>query len=493
MSSFFEDEKNLRIKGYFSLVGHTLTTLLTGNTLSLLHFSNYYSSYLSENELEIPKYYSRIFIGLVITLSNLSNILSNILTYYLNLKTTIFISYFFLMISVLLLYYSFNINLIFFAFILYGIGIGISYHPLINNTSNFFPEKKGLVSFINLIIFCISSPLFYIILEQIIFFHSGNYIEGITTYLWFLIILYIIFGLISITIIFDYQKEFFDESEFDDTELSDLDDKNYLESGNSIELSIIGKKESLYGKFKKTSVRKSSLPSKKTSNAELLLFNSSFDYDYSLQLFYSKIFHEMRNRNFWVITIFYFNSMIIIFNFFIKLRETEIFRFIICVSIFRFFSPFILKFIGSKFLSLITIFIQIVILILEKYYNLSSYQKLLIIIGKGFSFGVYSINISSIIPQKFGYETNFMLTGFIICIGTFSLWLNFLYRIFYNDPELEFTLLLIVSFISIIFLLMIKGPFIMKDTNELNKSFGSSSEEDEKECKKNKKEEEEED
>ena len=86
-----------------------------------------------------------------------------------------------------------------------------------------------------------------------------------------------------------------------------------------------------------------------------------------------------------------------------------------------------------------------------------------------------------------------MLTGFIICIGTFSLWLNFLYRIFYNDPELEFTLLLIVSFISIIFLLMIKGPFIMKDTNELNKSFGSSSEEDEKEGKKNKKEEEEED
>ena len=44
MSSFFEDEKNLRIKGYFSLVGHTLTTLLTGNTLSLLHFSNYYSN-----------------------------------------------------------------------------------------------------------------------------------------------------------------------------------------------------------------------------------------------------------------------------------------------------------------------------------------------------------------------------------------------------------------------------------------------------------------
>ena len=70
MSSFFEDEKNLRIKGYFSLVGHSLTTLLTGNTLSLLHFSNYYSSYLSENELEIPKYYSRIFINLLFKFKN---------------------------------------------------------------------------------------------------------------------------------------------------------------------------------------------------------------------------------------------------------------------------------------------------------------------------------------------------------------------------------------------------------------------------------------
>ena len=77
MSSFFEEERNLRIKGYFSFIGHTLTTLITGNTLSLLQFSNYYLSYLSKNGLNIQKYYSRIFIALVITLSNFSNILSN--------------------------------------------------------------------------------------------------------------------------------------------------------------------------------------------------------------------------------------------------------------------------------------------------------------------------------------------------------------------------------------------------------------------------------
>ena len=46
MSSFFEEERNLRIKGYFSFIGHSLTTLITGNSLSLLQLSNYYLSYL---------------------------------------------------------------------------------------------------------------------------------------------------------------------------------------------------------------------------------------------------------------------------------------------------------------------------------------------------------------------------------------------------------------------------------------------------------------
>jgi MFS family permease len=479
MSSFFEEERNLRIKGYFSFIGHSLTTLITGNSLSLLQLSNYYLSYLSKNEFNIPKYYSRIFIALVITLSNLSNILSNILTYYLNLKTIIFISYFLLMTSVLLLYYSFNLILIFLAFIFYGIGIGFSYHPLINNTSNFFPEKKNLFSFINLIIYSISSPLFYLILDKIIEINNGNFIEGIKKYLYFLIGLYIFFGLISISIIFDYQKQFFDESEFDE-ELSDLEDNNNIET--SINLSIIGKKnESI--KIKKNYKKSSSLPSKKTSNAELMLFTSSFDYN-SIHNFYNKIFHEIKNRNFWVISIFYFTSMLVVFNFFIKIKEKEIFRFIMTISIFRFFGPFILKILGSKFLSLITIFIQIIILILEKYYNLTSKQKLYIIIGKGFSFGIYSIIISSIIPQKFGYETNFILTGIIISFGTLSLWLNFLFRIFDNDPELEFSLLLILCFLSIIFLLMIKGSFIYynrKNSNENNNSFSSNYELEEKE------------
>jgi hypothetical protein len=235
--------------------------------------------------------------------------------------------------------------------------------------------------------------------------------------------------------------------------------------------------------MKKNYKKSSSLPSKKTSNAELVLLTSTFDYN-SIHNFYNKIFHEIKNRNFWVISLFYFTSMLVVFNFFIKIREKEIFRFIISISIFRFFGPFILKIIGSKFLSLITIFIQMIILILEKYYTLTSKQKLYIIIGKGFSFGIYSIIISSIIPQKFGYETNFILTGIIICFGTLSLWLNFLFRIFENDPEFEFSLLLIFCFLSIIFLLMIKGPFISynrKNSTEKNNSFDSNTEFEEKE------------
>ena len=142
MSSFFEDERNLRIKGYFSMLGNLLTTFVTKNILSFLLFTSYYNLYLKKNEIETIRHSTRIFISLIITFSYLSNLLSIFLSYKLNIRTTIFISYFLIMSSLLLLYYSLNVYIIYLAFSIYGFGISFSDFPLSNNTNNFFPEKK---------------------------------------------------------------------------------------------------------------------------------------------------------------------------------------------------------------------------------------------------------------------------------------------------------------------------------------------------------------
>ena len=493
MSSFFEDEKNLRIKGYFAMLGNSLTIFITKNILSFLQFSSYFNSYLTKNEIEIIRHSTRIFIALIITFSYLSNLLSIFLSYKLNVRTTIFISYFLIMTSLLLLYYSLNVYIIYLAFSIYGFGIGFSDFPLSNNTNNFFPEKRDLISFINLFISSLSSISFYFFLEQIITIKNGNYIIGIKSYLYYLIIIYIIFGLISITITFDYDYELFDESEFEETELSMMDESNpNLEIENQVnDISIINKKDSSFSVYKnlriKTNLKKRkysdrSNQSKKASDADILYFASTLDND---NTFYLNLCHGIMDKNFWVISLYYICSMIIIYNFFIKIKEKEIFKFLIFVSLFKNFLPFLVNLLGSKFISLITIFIQISLIILEQYYELDNNQKLFCNIGQAFSYVIFTINIYNIFPQKYPPITILILSNFIFCFGCISLWLNIFIRINkFKEPDMEFTILLILCFLSIFFLLMIKGPFILfcgsKKTNK-EKLYESSSEEELKE------------
>ena len=491
MSSFFEDERNLRIKGYFSMLGNLLTTFVTKNILSFLLFTSYYNLYLKKNEIETIRHSTRIFISLIITFSYLSNLLSIFLSYKLNIRTTIFISYFLIMSSLLLLYYSLNVYIIYLAFSIYGFGISFSDFPLSNNTNNFFPEKKNLISFINFLLTSLSSISFYFFLEYIITLKNGNYIIGIKSYLYYLIIIYIIFGLISITITFDYDYELFDESEFENTELSMMDETNpNLEIENQVnDISIINKKDSSFSVYKnlriKTNLKKRkysdrSNQSKKASDADILYFASTLDND---NTFYLNLCHGIMDKNFWVISLYYICSMIIIYNFFIKIKEMEIIRFLISVSSFRILLFFVIDFFGSKFISLITVFILILLIILDQYYNLTHLQKILCIVGQGFSYAVYTINIIHMYPQKLNQGSVYILSSLIFTFGCISLWLNIFFRINkFKEPDMEFTILLIVSFLSILFLLMIKGPFILlcKSNTKEVKIYESSSEEEEK-------------
>jgi hypothetical protein len=116
---------------------------------------------------------------------------------------------------------------------------------------------------------------------------------------------------------------------------------------------------------------------------------------------------------------------------------------------------------------------------------LTHLQKILCIVGQGFSYAVYTINIIHMYPQKLNQGSVYILSSLIFTFGCISLWLNIFFRINkFKEPDMEFTILLILCFLSIFFLLMIKGPFILfcgsKKTNK-EKLYESSSEEELKE------------
>ena len=91
------DEDIIIQEGYFSLAGNLLTTLLTGNSLYLIYFSQHLYKQLTEIETELPENYIYIFIGSVIIFTNLSNLCSNYFFSGVNIRLIILITYLFLL------------------------------------------------------------------------------------------------------------------------------------------------------------------------------------------------------------------------------------------------------------------------------------------------------------------------------------------------------------------------------------------------------------
>jgi hypothetical protein len=194
------DEDIIIQEGYFSLAGNLLTTLLTGNSLYLIYFSQHLYKQLTEIETELPENYIYIFIGSVIIFTNLSNLCSNYFFSGVNIRLIILITYLFLLTAHSLIYYSSYIPFIITAFVLYGIGNGISYYPLILNSARFFPQYKNIISLLNLFIYCLSPLLFHFISNKII---SNNPETGVKKTLKLEIILYLIIGTLSFIFTYD--------------------------------------------------------------------------------------------------------------------------------------------------------------------------------------------------------------------------------------------------------------------------------------------------
>ena len=203
-----------KTKGYLTLLGSTITNLILGNSTHWLSFISYYLKYYYNNNNKQPQpiqllnlytsnypnesYYilTTIFLS-----SNISNALSPYFTSKRNIRTILSMSFFLIICSYLIIYYTTNdLVLIIIAFSIYGIGIGLPYQALMRNVWKYFPQLQNVISFINVISFSISAPLFTYIQRIML-------LNQIKHFLWMCIILYTLCGVVSTAISFDYTQD----------------------------------------------------------------------------------------------------------------------------------------------------------------------------------------------------------------------------------------------------------------------------------------------
>ena len=457
------DEDIIIQEGYFSLGGHLLTTLLTGNSLYLLYFSQHLYKQLTEFETELPENYIYIFIGSVIIFTNISNLLSNYFFNGINIRIIILITYLFLLTSHSLLYYSSYIPFIITAFILYGIGNGISYYPLILNSSRFFPQYKNIISLLNLLIYSLSPLLFHFISNKII---SNNPETGVKKTIKLEIILYLIFGTLSFIFTFD-SYELIVKSK------NGLNEKIMLTGEFPIHrLNTINKEEeSSTGESQRNSlVSGTSINTQNTNVHNLISRNAISNEEDKIRKFSKNLKNVIKSINFIYINLFYFFTLLGTFGLFFEIKN-NISIYLLMIALFRFISPFMANIFSGKFLSGFCLFFQLGILYLAaNSVHYTESQINLIVLISGICYGINSTIISSIIPKIYGYDLSYYLSGIIIVCGCSSYCFVYLINSYFKEKKRLF-LYEICTIIAIVFLFLIKETafdFKIRGNEEIN-------------------------
>ena len=457
------DEDIIIQEGYFSLAGNLLTKLLTGNSLYLIYFSQHLYKQLTEIETELPENYIYIFIGSVIIFTNLSNLCSNYFFSGVNIRLIILITYLFLLTAHSLIYYSSYIPFIITAFVLYGIGNGISYYPLILNSARFFPQYKNIISLLNLFIYCLSPLLFHFISNKII---SNNPETGVKKTIKLEIILYLIFGTLSFIFTFD-SYELITKSR------TRLNEKIMLSGEIPIQrINTINKEEeSSTGESQRNSlVSGTSVNTQNTNIHNLISRNAISNEEDKIRKFSKNLKNVIKSKNFITINLFYFFTLLGTFGLFFEIKN-NISIYLLMIALFRFISPFMANIFSGKLLSGFCLFFQLGILyVAANSVHYTESQINLIVLISGICYGINSTIISSIIPKIYGYDLSYYLSGIIIVCGCSSYCFVYLINSYFKEKKRLF-LYEICTIIAIVFLFLIKETafdFKIRGNEEIN-------------------------
>ena len=442
------EEDIINQERYFSLAGNLLTTLLTGNSLYLIYFSQHLYKQLTEYESELPENYIYIFIGSVIIFTNISNLCSNYFFNGINIRLIILITYLFLLTGHSLIYYSSYIPFIITGFILYGIGNGISYYPLILNSARFFPQYKNIISLLNLFIYSLSPLLFHFISNKII---SNNPETGVKKTLKLEIILYLIIGTLSF--IFTY-----DSYELIINNKGDLNEKIMLSGEIPIQrINTINKEEesSTGESLRNSLVSGTSVKTQNTNIHNLISRNAISNEEDKIIKFSKNLKYVIKSKNFIIIILYYIFTLLGTFGLFFEIKN-NFSIYLLMIALFRFISPFMANIFSGKILSGFSLFFQLGILyVAANSVHYTESQINLIVLISGICYGINSTIISSIIPKIYGYDLSYYLSGIIIVFGCSSYCFVYLINSYFNEKKKLF-LYEICTIIAFVFLFLIK-------------------------------------
>ena len=156
----------------------------------------------------------------------------------IGIRSNIFISLIIIYSSIGIMIFSTNYYAILLAMGIFGLGDGLETLSVINNCWKFFPGHTGLVNGIIITGLGISSGILtpigdYIIInpekiEPIDDIYPDFVANNLKDFLYFLMILFIILGVLGMVLSFNYEKEYDSEDNIDITSSKDLNEKDLL-------------------------------------------------------------------------------------------------------------------------------------------------------------------------------------------------------------------------------------------------------------------------
>ena len=427
-------------KSYLSLAGAMVANLVFGNSLSWINFSGYFFEYI--NDSSINKYdrtWIFTFFSIIIIVSNSANMLSSYFTPKMNIRTILLISFFCLISSHFIFYYTSSSSTIILGSVLYGVGIGFAYRSVIRNIWEYFPSYKPLISFLCVLSFTLSAPIFNFLLIILLHDPSWNFFdesaetgERVRKYIWGCIIIYTVCGLISTGLSFDFYYENEELGGEMGKKLLNQNEKEYsISSLRNTKNNMISRSES--SDFLKSQSGRESLVSETSLNTVNTNIHNliSGDHDTAEKEIERKIVKKfkkvMSSFNFYLVVLY--NGFGLIFSFCIMMHlidgrymenEAEYDSYfnattiyIISISVSRILVPMIVP--NSKYVVIFFLVLQS-LLSFALFYYIEQYPEYFpaVIALAGVCFAELSTSLSSMISNIYGIDLAMMLSSIVL-------------------------------------------------------------------------------
>ena len=430
---------NPNVKAISTLIGNIIMNLIIGNSLVWLYLPEIVNINLGVktninqdiNQINPTSNKSRrIILCLILTFSDITKLNFTIFTKYGNIRLNIIFSLLPLFISHSLLY-MFQLkytNIL--AFIIYGIGIGFSYHQLIVNTKFHFIINKLYIVLISKICYHIS-PLLYFIFFKL----YGSIISPIGSEI---IIFYLICLVICSLLSFDYLKECRNEKneskeqglliknelEFSISDMTETTDRGSGQSDNSVNL--------------------------EKSNKIFLNENENIN-----RVFISKrqsFISVFNDKNIYLIILFFFSANFLTYEKIYNIKSEDIFFFLLMVL----FSNVIIFIILAKtqlhslILRLVPLFVHILIIIYHTFNSKKeSFSSKLELFLVCLSYAIQNNFLTPLLKKIYGEKSSIFFSSLVLVLSSSSRWIFLFITSVRNSLRILFVVFMILLLLFI--------------------------------------------